>query len=354
MPENTDFAQFMESMEWLGGFLLLAILVRILWTWLVSRRLKDNEAGQIIAGAVQGLFISALVLVGIARATFTVDYIEEHPRIATFIGQGLSIAWIILFAVLGVRSVNATFALQELSAEHDPTKANLQDLRTRHGLYRKILITVIGGIACVYALRIFGADLTPLLAGGTVGGIVLGLALQESLANFFAGIFLNMDRPASVGDLVRLENGHEGFVEEIGWRSTRIRLWSDAKLVIPNSKFSSSWLINFHQSAEDVWVSLDCSIEYGSDLQKAEDVAIRAGLEAMAAVGLESETKPYVRWREFADSGIVLRIFLPASEAATQYRMKSECVKAVDRLFRANGIEFAYPVRRMIAPVSSA
>ncbi len=346
MPDATR--QLIEAGQWLGGFVLLAVVLRFLWNWLVHRRLRENTAGMILARAMQGLLISAVLLIGIARAAFTLPYFEAHPRLATLLTQGLSIAWIILFAIVGARAINAGFAIQELGAESNKTRAEVQDLRTRHSLYRKILLSMILVVATIYALRVLGADLTPLLAGGTIGGIVLGLALQESLSNFFSGIFLNMDRPASVGDLVRLENGQEGFVEEIGWRSTKVRLWSDAMLVIPNNKFASSWLINFHQPAQDVWVSVDCTIEYGSDLNFAEGVAVEAAKAAMATIGHESEREPYVRWREFGESGVILRVFLPATDPETQDRMRSECIKEIDRRFAENGIRFAYPVRKIL------
>lgn len=348
MLDNLAIAEWVESLEWLGGFLLLALIARVAWVYLVYRRLKGNPSGMIIAKALHGLFFSALVLIGIAKASLAVKYIEENPRLGDFIAKGLSIAWIILFAVMGVRAVNAGFALQELGAGDSASRLEMQDLRTRQSLYRKILLSLIGVVAIVYTLRIMGADLGPLLAGGTIGGIVLGLALQESLSNFFAGIFLNMDRPAKVGDLVRMENGHEGFVEEIGWRSTKVRLWTDAMLVIPNAKFSSSWIINFHQPAPNVWVTLDCEVDYGSDLAKTEQVAIQAAKAAMGDVGYESDAEPYVRWREFAASGILLRIFMPSSDPETQYRMKSWCIRHVDRLFKEHGISIAYPVQRNI------
>lgn len=331
----------------------LCVVLRLFWLWLVRKKLKGHPALLILARAVQGLVISALLFIGVARASLSLEYVQNTPRVANLISQVLSIGWIVLFAVVAIRAVNAGFALQELGAENHGTRPELQDLRTRHSLYRKLLTTVILAVAFVYALRTLGADITPLLAGGTIGGIVLGLALQESLSNFFSGIFLNMDRPASVGDLVRLENGQEGFVEEIGWRSTKVRLWSDAMLVLPNNKFASSWLINFHQPAQNVWVSVDATIEYGSDLDLAESVAVETAKSAMAVIGHESENEPYVRWGEFGESGIILRVFMPATDPETQYRMRSEFIKGLNRRFEGAGIKFAYPTRRLIVPPGS-
>jgi small-conductance mechanosensitive channel len=77
-----------------------------------------------------------------------------------------------------------------------------------------------------------------------IGGLAAALALQDTLSNLFGGFHLLADQPVRIGDLIRLENGMEGVVEDIGWRSTRIRSLSKDLIVVPNAKLAQSILTN--------------------------------------------------------------------------------------------------------------
>jgi small-conductance mechanosensitive channel len=104
-------------------------------------------------------------------------------------------------------------------------------------------ILTMGGLTL---LAHVGLTITPILTALGIGGIATALALQDTLSNLLGGFHLLMDRPAVVGDTVRLENGMEGIIEDIGWRSTRIRNMGDDKglIVVPNAKLAQSILTN--------------------------------------------------------------------------------------------------------------
>lgn len=98
-------------------------------------------------------------------------------------------------------------------------------------------VFVVGGLAILARL---GVHIGPMLTALGVGGIAVGLALQDTLGNLFAGIGLLLDRAIRVGDHLRLEGGQEGQVEDIGWRTTKIRLLSGDQLVVPNTKLAQN------------------------------------------------------------------------------------------------------------------
>ena len=77
---------------------------------------------------------------------------------------------------------------------------------------------------------------------------------------------VTIDKPVSVGDFIKLESGEEGFVEEIGWRSTKMRLWANNLVVIPNSKLSQSVITNYFLPAQEMSVYVPCGVAYDSDL----------------------------------------------------------------------------------------
>ena len=108
------------------------------------------------------------------------------------------------------------------------------------GVIRTVVI-VIGGLVMLGHL---GITITPILTALGIGGLAVALALQDTLSNLFAGFHLLADRPVSVGDAIRLENGMEGVVEDIGWRSTRIRQPGEDLIIVPNAKLAQSILTN--------------------------------------------------------------------------------------------------------------
>lgn len=94
--------------------------------------------------------------------------------------------------------------------------------------------------AVLIAMQVFGYSISGLLAFGGIGGLAIGFASKDLLANFFGGLMLYLDRPFKVGDWVRSPDKEiEGTVEDIGWRLTRIRTFDKRPLYIPNSVFNS-------------------------------------------------------------------------------------------------------------------
>jgi small-conductance mechanosensitive channel len=126
----------------------------------------------------------------------------------------------------------------------------------------RAFVIVIGGLILMSHL---GIAITPLLTALGIGGVAVALALQDSLANLIAGFHLLADTPVRVGDAVRLENGMEGMVEDIGWRSTRIRHASNDLIIVPNAKLAQSILTNrYSKNSSDGDLELDDLERMGS------------------------------------------------------------------------------------------
>ena len=104
----------------------------------------------------------------------------------------------------------------------------------------KLLRTAVAITAFLVAMQLFGYSISGLLAFGGIGGIAVGFAAKDLLANFFGGLMIYLDRPFSVGDWIRSPDQEiEGTVEDIGWRLTRIRTFDKRPLFIPNSVFAN-------------------------------------------------------------------------------------------------------------------
>ena len=106
----------------------------------------------------------------------------------------------------------------------------------------KVIVWMVGGLVLLGGL---GVSITPMVTALGITGLAVSLALQDTLSNFFAGLHLLVDRPIRLGDFIKLETGQEGFIENIGWRTTHLRMRSDDVIIIPNNKLIQSVLINY-------------------------------------------------------------------------------------------------------------
>lgn len=108
------------------------------------------------------------------------------------------------------------------------------------GLIRALIGSFVYGIGLLLILSQLGVQIGPLLTALGVGGLAAALALKDTLENLFSGIQLLIDRSIEVGDLVKLEVGHEGIIIDIGWRNSKLCLPQKEVVVIPNSKLAQS------------------------------------------------------------------------------------------------------------------
>jgi MscS family membrane protein len=105
-------------------------------------------------------------------------------------------------------------------------------------LMMKLVKIIVIFVAVLTIMQFFGFDISSILTFGGVGGMVIGLAAKDMLANIFGGLMISLDRPFSVGDWIRVGDV-EGTVEQIGWRMTIVRTFSKNPIYVPNSNFST-------------------------------------------------------------------------------------------------------------------
>ncbi len=117
-----------------------------------------------------------------------------------------------------------------------------------------------------------------------VGGLAVALGLQDTLSNLFAGVFVLLSKPVRVGDYVKLESGQEGYVEDIGWRSTRIRQIPNNMVVVPNSQMVSTIITNYYMPEHEMSVPVQVGVHYDSDLEEVEKVTCEVAQEIMNTV----------------------------------------------------------------------
>jgi small-conductance mechanosensitive channel len=215
------------------------------------------------------------------------------------------------------------------------------------GLAYGILKGTIFIIGLLIILSVLGISITPLITALGVGGLAVALALQDTLANLFAGIHILMEKSLRVGDFIRLETGQEGYIEDITWRTTRVRMLPNNIVVIPNSKLAQSVVTNYYLPEKRMSLLVPISVSYSSDPEKVEKILIEETKKAAGEVpGLLREPEPFVRFIPgFGDSSLDFTLICQVQEFVDQYLAQHELRKRIFKRFKEEGIEIPFPHR---------
>ena len=216
-------------------------------------------------------------------------------------------------------------------------------------LINRIISVVIYLIAFLMILSHFGIEITPLVATLGLGGLAIGLALQATLSNFFAGLHIISDRPITIGDFVELPDANiSGYVEDIGWRSTRIRTLPNQIIIVPNSKLAESIIINDSLPEQEMAALVQVGVAYESDLKKVEKVTIDVAKKIQKTIpGAVKNFEPFIRYHTFGDSNINFTVILRVEKFVDKYLVTHEFIKLLKERYDKEGIEISWPVRKI-------
>lgn len=259
-----------------------------------------------------------------------------------------------VFTAIGVALV--VFGLIRLQGHILGWYVNRLDASTGHA---KILISMVPtvrritnialvSLGILVVLDQLGVTIAPLLAGLGIGGLAVALALQGTLTNFFAGLNILTDGAVRVGDYVELSDGFSGYVDQIGWRTTRIRMLSNNMVIIPNSRLADSITTNYNFPDDPMSLFIKIGVSYFSNLEHVERVTVEVAEEVMgnntAAV---QGYKPSVWYDEFADSNITFWLVLRAHGYLESWTLKHHLMKALFSRYEQEGIEISFPNRNV-------
>lgn len=207
----------------------------------------------------------------------------------------------------------------------------------------RIVVLVMGALV---ALETLGVSIAPLVTALGVGGLAVALALQDTLANLFAGVHILASKTVQPGDYIRLTSGEEGYVVDINWRNTVVRNLSNNLVIIPNGRLARTNMTNFTQPEAQFTILVQVGVGYESDLEHVERVTLDVVDGVMADIdGALPEHEAVVRFHTFADSRINFTVILGVGEFSDQYRIKHEFIKRLHHRFRAEGISIPAPTR---------
>jgi len=208
----------------------------------------------------------------------------------------------------------------------------------------KIVIIVLGVLMLLSHL---GFSITPLLTALGVGSLAVALALQETLSNLFAGFHILASKQILTGDYIKTDGGQEGFVIDIGWRSTRIRQLANNVIIIPNAKLASSTVINFTHIEKEMGAAVECSVSYSSNLEFVEKIALEVAMEIVKELPdtICNNPPPFLRFTTFGESGISFKVLFRVRQFVDQYLLTHEFIKRLHKRFNQENIEIPFPQR---------
>lgn len=332
--------------------LLLVLVATIAAHLVASRALKHAE---LVAERTNNIWDDSLIsaakkplpfIIWLAGISFALHLIHkqtgeqllEHVAPARNIGVVICIAWF-LFKLIREVSTNVVAKQSEAGEE--------VDLTTIDGLSKvsRIIVLVISALAVMQTL---GFSISGVLAFGGMGGIAVGFAAKDMLANFFGGLMIHLDRPFKVGETVRSPDRQiEGKVETIGWRKTIIRSRDMVPIHVPNSLFSTIVLENpsrmSHRRIREV-----IGLRY-DDLKKVSMIVNEVKTMLSSHPEIDTDQTLVVAFDQFADSSLnfFVHTFTRTSDFSRFHEVKQDVLLSIAAIIEKHGAEIAFPTRTL-------
>lgn len=212
---------------------------------------------------------------------------------------------------------------------------------------KKFVIYALAILVCLTQFDVFNSFSVTLLSGLGIGSVVVGLAAQESLKNFFGSVAIVLGNPYEVGDFIEcVDKGVSGTVEDITMRHTIIRTINNRRVIIPNCEMNTYTIENFNYSDNENVKLVTFNIAYEADIDKAIKI-LKEEMEKLYHPNPKGRNKdvefPKVRVSELDDSGITLTTWVWGDNNSDVFENMYQLNYAIKKRFPKEGIEIPYP-----------
>jgi len=209
---------------------------------------------------------------------------------------------------------------------------------------RKMISVFVYSIVLLIAFGQLGIQIGPLLAGLGVAGLAIALGLQTTLENLFSALFLVMDKSINIGDWIQLDDGTKAYIEDISWRSVRIRTIGGNTVIVPNSTFVNQKISSYDYPTKSFFTSISVGVAYDTDLEKAEYIASQAAEKVLKDENVKEHiNNPIVRYNSFGDSSINFKVIVKVDSVQDESKIQHALIKEIAKQFRENNIEIPFP-----------
>ncbi len=323
-------------------FVVGLVALGFLWVFGLVASFTQSDLDDILLGIIRMPLLAAILIYGVTKSFEELDFpLEAQESVDTIVGVVL----IVLFIWVGYKifkGIIITYG-KELAKK---TESEIDDIL--FPVLEKIGTVVIAIVGAMAIMGYFGVDLTVAAASFGIFGLVIAFAAQSSVANFFGGIFILLDQPFKVGDLI-LYDGKYCQVRHIGLRSTRLYVLPDhVEIITPNDRLANSPVTNLTAPDRRIKTSVTMGIAYGVDPDAMEELMLQiivAHPHVLSGEGVD----PYAKLDGFGDSAINFKITFWVNEILDHFKVEQYFRKELYRRLLEMGVEIPYPTRTMIA-----
>tara|TARA_Y100000310_G_C20674023_1_gene811853 strand:- start:1830 stop:2888 length:1059 start_codon:yes stop_codon:yes gene_type:complete len=255
-------------------FSVLIILITIILAKLIMFIFKryieklaaktDNKVDDMIVERTEKPIFFLIIALGLKWAVYNVT---QNVIVNNIVESMMALVFLLIL----VRAIDIVVEAWAMTFAKK-TKTNLDD--TLLPLLHKAVRIVFVIIAFMWVLSLWNIDITPYLAGAGIAGLVLGMALQDTMKNVFGGISLILDKTFKDGDKVKLDDGTIGTIHEIGLRSTKLVTFDNEVVYVPNGYLANAKVQNYTRPSPKVRVKVQFGVEYGSEINKVKKTVL--------------------------------------------------------------------------------
>jgi small-conductance mechanosensitive channel len=330
---NLQLASLVVPFAAFGIALLLCLLGRSILFKILNRQITDKLGFAHVF--LQAIHYPSVLWCIAAALSIAIQNATPSPEIVHWANKGIG-----AFTIISVTLAMAAIFVRMIAVYGERYKMPFAVA----GLSRTLTYVFVFSIGFLMLLHMFDVTITPILTALGVGGLAVALALQDSLANLFAGVHILVEQPISVGDNIRLASGEEGTVRDIGWRTTRIQTGQNNLTVIPNTKITTSILTNFSLPESRVALEIPMLAGHSADHNLMADIALDVAAETE---GVLDEPAPSV----WFDPGILqthlqMKLVVHVRQHADGGPVQSSVRRRLLERFREQGIPLPVPERK--------
>ena len=343
------------SNEWIQGWvyevfiivlaaLFAAYLARRLFTKLAAKADQSHSPwDDALVGAIRKPIRYLILVLGIS---FAAEVVGEKTDAVLF--QSIdAIRYVLVILVIGWGLVKFVAEFEKATIEKRLRDGDRVDQTTIHAI-GKLIRTAIFITTGLVVLQTLGFSISGVLAFGGIGGIAVGFAAKDLLANFFGGLMIYLDRPFSVGDWIRSPDREiEGTVEQIGWRLTIIRTFDKRLLYVPNSIFSSIAVENpSRMSHRRIYETI--GLRY-SDINQMNNIVSDVKKMLKEHEEIDTSQTMIVNFNAFSDSSVDFFVytFTKTTNWVYFHEVKQDVLLKISEIIEQHGAEIAFPSRTM-------
>lgn len=321
----------------LGGFILSKIVYWIFKKFVSRITAKTKtKVDDLLVDMLEEPIMYAIVILGFWLGFKKLTLPEgatsfmEHAFIFVFI---FNLTWLI------ARTIDAFFQ-EYLVPLTEKSKSDFDDQIIP--IIRKGVRGLIWSLGIIIGLDNAGFDIMALIAGLGIGGLALALAAQDTVKNIFGGIMVFIDKPFKLNDRIKV-NGHDGMVQEVGIRSTRIKTLEGRVITMPNATFSESSIENVTAEPSRK-VLLNLGLTYDTSPEKMEE-AITTLEKLLVDFKEHVEDDHLISFNNFGDFSLGILFIYYIRKEADIFKVQSDLNLQLLKRFNEKGLEFAFPTQ---------